>query len=73
MLTHSKSMLIAPPDVAIDHLFPHRLDEQVDIDLIHRTAAVGRPGAAMQVTDHAAWRGVSPSPFVPLSKRTGLI
>jgi aldehyde dehydrogenase (NAD+) len=22
MLTHAKSMLISPPDVAIDHLFP---------------------------------------------------
>jgi len=22
MLTHAKSMLVAPPDVAIDHLFP---------------------------------------------------
>jgi aldehyde dehydrogenase (NAD+) len=28
MLTHAKSMLIAPPDVAIDHLFPPYTNEK---------------------------------------------
>jgi aldehyde dehydrogenase (NAD+) len=29
-LTHAKSMLISPPDVAIDHLFPPYTDEKVE-------------------------------------------
>jgi aldehyde dehydrogenase (NAD+) len=28
MLTHAKAMLISPPDVAIDHLFPPYTDEK---------------------------------------------
>jgi aldehyde dehydrogenase (NAD+) len=28
MLTHAKSMLISPPDVAIDHLFPPYTEEK---------------------------------------------
>lgn len=28
-LTHAKSMLISPPDVAIDHLFPPYTEEKV--------------------------------------------
>src|SRR5687768_11818071 len=28
-LTHAKSMLISPPDVAIDHLFPRYTEEKV--------------------------------------------
>lgn len=28
-LTHAKSVLISPPDVAIDHLFPHYTKEKV--------------------------------------------
>jgi aldehyde dehydrogenase (NAD+) len=29
MLTHAKSILISPPDVAIDHLFPPATNEKI--------------------------------------------
>jgi aldehyde dehydrogenase (NAD+) len=31
MLTHAKSMLISPPDVAIDHLFPPYTEDKVQV------------------------------------------
>ena len=67
MLTRAKSLAISPPDVAIDHLFPPYSPEknaELKIWFEYRpwSWSVGMAGA----------RGVTPSPFVPLSKRTGL-
>jgi aldehyde dehydrogenase (NAD+) len=30
MLTHAKSVLISPPDVAIEHLFPPATDDKIE-------------------------------------------
>jgi aldehyde dehydrogenase (NAD+) len=30
MLTHAKSILVSPPDVAIDHLFPPYTEDKIE-------------------------------------------